>query len=517
MPNSNYVLVALLLLIFGCGEERAKPSFSVSRNVELGLDAAELIGPENVGGQFRWEVIDAPVALPGGVFTAPTMAKTKFVGFATGRYVLSLTIFSNENEARYEVFVSVENDAPIVEAPSYAIVEVQSPISLSVGDSSDRNGDPLTYQWDVIDVPIGSDLLGVRFESGNSTGPEFVPDVSGAFSIEVSAIDVEGAIGTAAYRIDSGFFAATGESISEQGATLMIVGRDEIHLIRNDFERADMVFAGPLWSAKLFQGGTLAVVIEGNRLQVIDTNAATISQTILLLGTPSGRVNNGAIIGIGPGESVYIERPGEILAVDLSTGTQSTFEMDTIRTSISKEYDVIVYDSQRGSFYSRNFQFINGAANQSWLRKWNFGQGVMVETERIVQPYEFGQGLYIFEERRELVDLDGGHVYTIPANSEDSLVPKQAIGFASPLMQFDRPDQDDWGVGIEFRGISINDELVVYTPERPFGQEQTLEPFIRYRDLLDIAVVGNSRNVYLLADNPFGGGAVVLNIPLDFE
>jgi hypothetical protein len=40
-------------------------------------------------------------------------------------------------------------------------------------------------------VPIGSDLLGMRFESGNSTKPEFVPDVSGAFSIEVSAIDVE--------------------------------------------------------------------------------------------------------------------------------------------------------------------------------------------------------------------------------------------------------------------------------------------------------------------------------------
>ncbi len=85
--------------------------------------------------------------------------------------------------------VKVLNNAPIANAGFDQYVTAGSQVTLDGTNSSDLDGDKITYKWSFISVPNGSDA--VLYES-DSTKSTFIADSTGVYSVKLTVIDNEG-------------------------------------------------------------------------------------------------------------------------------------------------------------------------------------------------------------------------------------------------------------------------------------------------------------------------------------
>ena len=105
---------------------------------------------------FLWSFI----AIPGGstaTLSAPTSSTSSFTVDLPGTYEVQLLVYDGTvNSAHDTVVINTQNSQPVANAGSDQTVPIGNTVELDGSNSSDVDGDPLTFQWSILAMPTGS-------------------------------------------------------------------------------------------------------------------------------------------------------------------------------------------------------------------------------------------------------------------------------------------------------------------------------------------------------------------------
>jgi len=105
-----------------------------------------------------------------------------------GSYEVELTVTDGDLSSTDRVMVNAGNTAPIANAGDDQLVTVGERVSLSAADSTDVDGDTLSFIWSLLSIPDGSTA---GLNNGTSVNADFIPDVSGQYIVQLQVSDGE--------------------------------------------------------------------------------------------------------------------------------------------------------------------------------------------------------------------------------------------------------------------------------------------------------------------------------------
>jgi hypothetical protein len=185
---------------------------------------------------YSWSLL----TVPGGsnaVLANATSSNASFTPDLGGNYVVRLVVnngdhSSQPNTVTVTVAAAPPPQYPVANAGSNQSVDVGASVLLDGSGSSDPNGKPLTYTWQLVTIPGGSSAA---LANANSSNASFVADVSGIYdvSLVVNNGELDSSASTVRISVNSaaGFaddFAGTGNLIgyvTNNAASLPEVGR----------------------------------------------------------------------------------------------------------------------------------------------------------------------------------------------------------------------------------------------------------------------------------------------------
>ena len=185
----------------------AGPDQSVYRNAVVTLDGTGSSDPDADPLTYSWAVVSGPAA----VLNPPNSPTPAFIARDAGTYVLRLTVRDGSGAtARDEVSIVVTNRAPVIGLVSPVSPLVTLPVSASQVfqvNSTDPDGDALTYAWTVNGQTVGSGAFAYSFDAA----------APGTYDINVTVSD---GVGT---RVQSWTVTVTVAPAGVGGALLWIV------------------------------------------------------------------------------------------------------------------------------------------------------------------------------------------------------------------------------------------------------------------------------------------------------
>jgi hypothetical protein len=139
---------------------------------------------------YAWTLTTQPSG-SAATLTGATTATPGFVADMSGSYLAQLIVTDEGalSSSADTVDISSSNLAPQAAAGIDQLVVVGDFVSLNGSDSSDPDGDTLSYDWSMASAPAGStsSLNGI-----NSATPDFIPDTEGTYSITLVVSDFIG-------------------------------------------------------------------------------------------------------------------------------------------------------------------------------------------------------------------------------------------------------------------------------------------------------------------------------------
>lgn len=177
--------------IADCGENA---SARVEERVEL--DGSASSDPEGRPLTYSWSLAVAPDCSgldSTDVYNAET-ANPSFAADCEGLYLMSLVVSDGAtwSDPDYcSVDVSDGNRLPEADAGESVALPfcTDNPLQLIGWGSYDLDGDPLTYQWSVVNVPAGSTVSEASFNDTTSVEPLVTWDLPGIYSFELQVFD----------------------------------------------------------------------------------------------------------------------------------------------------------------------------------------------------------------------------------------------------------------------------------------------------------------------------------------
>ncbi len=159
---------------------------TVSRGEPVQLDGSASSDPDGDDLGFSWSLI----SLPNGSRTAlsdPEAVDPSFALDKHGHYVAQLIVDDGIlDSAPDTVILSTTNGRPVADAgPDQTAVE-QTVIQLPGGGSSDADGDPLTYAWSFVSLPLGSTAV---LSDRTVANPFFTADLPGLYVAQLIVSD----------------------------------------------------------------------------------------------------------------------------------------------------------------------------------------------------------------------------------------------------------------------------------------------------------------------------------------
>jgi hypothetical protein len=176
---------------------------------------------------YSWTVASRPA---GSVATlsSTTDAKPIFTPDEAGAYIFNLVVNDGKlNSAPATVSViataAASNAAPVARAGSAQSVVVGTVVTLDGSNSSDANGDLLTYNWTVTSKPNGS---AAELSSAADPKPTFIPDIAGTYVFILVVND--GKVNSAAATV-----AVTATTTAANAAPVAKAGMDQSAVVGN--------------------------------------------------------------------------------------------------------------------------------------------------------------------------------------------------------------------------------------------------------------------------------------------
>ncbi|MCG8439988.1 MAG: PKD domain-containing protein [Pseudomonadales bacterium] len=137
---------------------------------------------------YHWTFIAVP-ASSSTVLVSPNTPKPHFTADQSGQYELTLEVNdgqTNSEIATVSVTATTSNSAPVAHAGPDQAVTTGSQVQLDGRQSSDADGDALTYQWSFSSKPAGSLASLVM---ANNAQPAFTPDIDGEYLLALIVND----------------------------------------------------------------------------------------------------------------------------------------------------------------------------------------------------------------------------------------------------------------------------------------------------------------------------------------
>jgi F0F1-type ATP synthase epsilon subunit len=187
-------------LLFGCGggggntqnsnttTANAGPDQSVIAGSVVTLDGSQSTGANNSLITYQWSMVFIPNG-SSAFLSSATVVNPTFTADVAGSYVLNLVVndgMVNSAPSTVTITASVANAAPVANAGIAQSVTTGAVVTLNGSDSSDANGDPLTYAWAFTSKPAGSSAV---LSSATVVNPTFTADVAGPYVLNLVVND----------------------------------------------------------------------------------------------------------------------------------------------------------------------------------------------------------------------------------------------------------------------------------------------------------------------------------------
>lgn len=178
------------------GNSRPEARISVPSTVEVGstfeLDGTGSSDPDGDGIFYQWSIESAPSGSTATLSDASDPTPS-FSPDVAGDYTIALSVSDGNLADSATRTVSAIEASPDNSAPTAVVgvsqqVEVGSGVTADGSDSSDPEGDALTYTWSLVSVPEGSSA---GISDSGSASVSFTPDVAGDYTIELEVSDGE--------------------------------------------------------------------------------------------------------------------------------------------------------------------------------------------------------------------------------------------------------------------------------------------------------------------------------------
>jgi len=166
----------------------AGPDQSVFIDSFITLDGSGSYDPDEDPITYAWTFLSVPAGSEAALAGADTVAPT-FTADRKGDYEIQLVVNDGQvDSAPDTVVVTVENRPPLADAGPDQAVFLGDVVTLDGTGSSDPDDDPLTYFWEFINGPTGSE---VSLSGQTTANPTFTPDMKGTYTIELVVSDGE--------------------------------------------------------------------------------------------------------------------------------------------------------------------------------------------------------------------------------------------------------------------------------------------------------------------------------------
>jgi hypothetical protein len=166
----------------------------VDQNVPVGavvtLDASASLDPDSDQLTYAWSM-QKPAGSAAALSSATALRPT-FVADAAGTYVVQLVVSDGtltSSPDSVTINATAGNSAPTANAGPDQRVLVGAEVQLAGENSSDADGDLLTFAWTISSKPVGSKA---ELDSIDDPGPTFVADVAGDYVLSLIVRDSKG-------------------------------------------------------------------------------------------------------------------------------------------------------------------------------------------------------------------------------------------------------------------------------------------------------------------------------------
>jgi hypothetical protein len=278
---------------------------------------------------YNWSLTSKPTGSSAALSLAISVRPT-FTADVSGTYVASLTVNDgqvNSNTAAVSLTASQANIAPIANAGSTQNVLVGATTTLNGSNSSDANGDSITYAWSLVSKPSNSSAT---LTNAATVNPTFVPDIAGSYVLRLIVSD--GSLSSTATTVTITASTANIAPVANAGASQSVVTGTQVTLngsASNDANGDTLTYA---WSFVSKPTGSSASLSSSTSVSPTFTAGAVGSYVLSLV------VNDGTLSSTA--STVTITASNANLApVALAGGSLNVYVGTTITLNGTGSYD----------------------------------------------------------------------------------------------------------------------------------------------------------------------------------
>lgn len=149
------------------------------------LSGAGSTNPNGAGTlTYAWAFASKPTGSTATISNANNISAS-FTIDKPGTYVVNLTVDNGAAQDTRAVTVSTVNSPPVSKAGPNQSVAVGATVQLNGTGSFDVDGDPLSYTWTFVSVPLASNAVSAGIGSFRSPQASFVADTTGTFILQL--------------------------------------------------------------------------------------------------------------------------------------------------------------------------------------------------------------------------------------------------------------------------------------------------------------------------------------------
>jgi hypothetical protein len=165
---------------------KAGPNQTVTNRSTVQLDGTASTDPAGLPLMYLWSFTSRPTGST-ATLSSTTAAKPTFVADKSGTYNIQLVVSdTNSSSAASTVTISTMNSPPVANAGPNQTVSTGTTVQLDGSQSTDVDGDPLTYKWSFVSVPAGSVAT---LSNAAIVNPTFLTDKKGTYVVQLIVND----------------------------------------------------------------------------------------------------------------------------------------------------------------------------------------------------------------------------------------------------------------------------------------------------------------------------------------
>ena len=158
------------------------PAQTVALGGMASLDGSDSVDFDNRPLAYSWSLLAKPSGSAASLSLA-TSANPYFIADLAGKYAVQLIVNDGVmNSAPRTVLISTDSSRPVAGPGPHQTVGIGSTVQLSGAESTDADGDPLTYNWAILYQPSGANAA---LSSATTVDPTFVASVAGLYVVQL--------------------------------------------------------------------------------------------------------------------------------------------------------------------------------------------------------------------------------------------------------------------------------------------------------------------------------------------